>query len=143
MPNKTNPIAFRDARLEPEIARRSAAGVSLGSTVNRDIARYYALLADELRSVPLSEGEAALICDALNGTLIEPTIVRLLWAEVDRAIQGDGLAEKWNVDGAALVSKLRGLTPGALFAVADGVERFWRQPDLPLAENLRSVGLVR
>ena len=106
--------------------------------------RYFALIERELREVALSEAEAALVADALNGTLIEPHTATLMWAEVAEAIRLDALDRKWDVDGEALVAKLRGMCPGKLFAIAHAVEAFWRNHS---GENpsdaLRTVGLVR
>ncbi len=110
--------------------------------VRRELERYYAVLRDELTRVRLTEGEASLIVDAMNGSITDHYSYNLLWANISDAISLDGLDAKWQVDGAALVEKLRSLTPGAAMAVSDACERFWQDPN-PTGEALRRVGLVR
>lgn len=138
-------VQFRAGLLLPEIEARSPHGASLGQIADRDLERYYRLLADELAPVAarLTEGEASLIADALNGTLLEASTYRFLWAEIDDAIRLDDLADKWHVDGPRLVETLRALSPGATLAVVDAAERFWRDTSIETPERLRQVGLVR
>lgn len=139
----SKPIVFRAVdELTADLTARTGAN-SLGLTAQRDLERYYALLAAELRTVSLTAAEALLIADALNGTLWEPHTIRLLWAGVDDAIRLDGLAEKWQVDGAALVAKLRALTPGQTVAVIDAVERAWQADSDDLRERLVRVDLLK
>lgn len=104
-----------------------ARGESRSGTIRRDLERLYALYKYALREVELSASEAALICDALNGALVDASSASMLWAEVEDAIRASDLAEKWNVDGPALVEKLRSLDRTACLALADSAERFWRE----------------
>lgn len=137
------PIQFRPApALAADLAARAADRLSANQAAARDLERYYHLLRAELRAVDLAPGEAALICDAANGTLWEPHTLRLLWAEVADALV-DGLAAKRGVDGPALVARLRALTPTQAAAVADAAERYWLAPGDDLDATLRAVGLVR
>jgi hypothetical protein len=138
-------VAFRLGDLEGPILLRSAepTGAAASATLRRIVARYLDLVEDELTGIELTEAEAALVCDALNGLWMgEAAAVRLLWAEVADAIAHDALDAKWGVEGEALVSKLRRLTPGQRLALLDAVERFWQQPDRPAADVLREVGLA-
>ena len=142
---KLNRVQFRPGPLAEPLAERGEYDHG-GAIVARDLGRYYALLARSLAALTLTEAEASLICDACNGTLWEPHTIPLLWAAVDDAIRLNGLADRWRVDGAALVVKLRALSAGETFALADAVERFWRQPgsnDHPVAVQLRAVGLLQ
>lgn len=95
------------------------------------------------RSRPeLSTAEWKLVCDALNGCLMEPAgHAGALTLEISDAIRLNGLAEKWSVDGKALVKKLAALTPAQRLSVIDVAERFWvgdltRDADEMLAEIL-------
>jgi hypothetical protein len=142
-----NLITFRafDSLRSEFAARAGQEGRTILSNVaRRDLERYYHALGETLRTVTLSEREALLICDALNGTLVEPHTAQLLWAQIDDAIRLDGLADKWEVDGPALVARLRTLSYCQALAVTDAVERWWAAgPRGDRAEALRAVGLVR
>lgn len=129
--------------LQGQIDSRTSHWISSrGDIARRDLARYYHVLASDLRAVNLTEGEASLICDACNGTaFVDNRSISMLWAEIDDAIRLDGLDDKWHVDGPALVEKLRTLTWGQTAAIVDAVERFWADPN-PLQEKLREVGLI-
>lgn len=134
----TNALVVRTAP-EPE---HGVTERGISQTAGRDLERYYALLA---RSLPtFTEPEASLLVDALNGLILEPHSGHLLWANIDDALR-DGLAEKWGVDGPALVERLRKLPPFAQFAVWEAAERWWNGPyrEEDRAASLRSVGLVK
>mgnify|MGYP005836664335 CR=1 FL=1 len=137
----TRMVQFRAGDLLPEIEAR-AGRLSIGLTARRDLERYYALLDAELARLELSEAEAGLVMDALNGTLFEPHGLGQLWAEVAVAIHYGDLGTKHGVDTAALIDKLRSLTPGQAAAMVDAAARFWQSPN-PTGEALRRVGLVR
>lgn len=140
----TAQIGFRAGDLEPQLQARAGQGGSLGLTARRDLERYYALLARELPT--FTESEAMLLCDVMNGTLTEPHTASLLWANVSDALE-DGYAEKWHVDGLALVARLRHLSPIQAMAVCDACERFWHLvasgDARSNAERVRVVGLTR
>lgn len=158
---RSAPIQFRSVELEPELAKRqSHLYATPGHVARRDLERYYHLLAAELRQVRLTEAEACLICDALNGTImIDSGSISMLWAEIDDAIRLDGLDTKWGVTRESygfhgssedtihpFVNKLRNLTATQTAAVVDAVERWWSRDDLnerPLSETLCEVGLIK
>lgn len=98
------------------------------TVIARDLGRLYDLYR---RHMPeLSRGEAMLICDALNGAATGETpaslLTQLLVPEVQDAVALDHLDQKWEVDGSALVEKLKALGPVAILALIDAAERFWR-----------------
>lgn len=147
------PIQFRSAEVEPQLGVRLDARIgSPGRVAVRDLDRYYTVLTAELARLDLSEPEAMLIIDSLNGSLLDTSSYRLLWAEIDDALD-DGLAEKWGIDGFALVAKLRALSPAQAMAVIDAGERWWiiqsaadeGEGDVPAERDNRArvVGLVR
>jgi hypothetical protein len=137
------PIQFRAGELSDDLLERAEEGRPPSWVAQRDLERYYQLL--KLSLPTFGEGEASLIVDALNGSLIFPYSAQVVWAEVADAIQMDGLDEKWKVDGKALVERLRALTAFEQLAIADAAERFWSGPyrSADLAQSLREVGLVR
>lgn len=130
------PVVFRGIEIEADLNQR---GDALGLVAKRDLERYYTLLRDEFATLRLTEAEASLLCDVCNGTIWEPHTMRLLWAQIADA--EPELFEKWGVDQAPFISRLRQLTPGQTFAIVDAIERFWRAPNEP--DRLRAVGLVR
>jgi hypothetical protein len=109
----------------------------------QDMERYRWLLDQALAGLQFSRGEACLICDALNGTWLLNDTWRWWPAEVEDAIRLNGLDDKWEVDAKALLSKVNGLTPTELCAVADAAERFWETPEAEGYGKLREVGLLR
>lgn len=138
------PLTFRAGELEPALLARADNEDQrvVSEIARRDLTRYYQLLRMTLPT--FAEGEASLLCDVLNGTRLDEHTMTLLWAEISDAL-ADGLAEKWEVDGPALVARLRALTPAEAYAVVDACERFWRGPyrqDGPMIDQLRAVGLV-
>jgi hypothetical protein len=150
--DNTNLVMFRVMpellqQLQSRASSRTTDEQSANLIARRELERYYAVLADSLREVTLTQAEASLIVDAMNGTLSEAHTYSLLWANVADAIHYDGLAEKWGIDGPALVAKLRALSPGAAMAVVDAAERYFvlasRIGSEDLAETLRAVGLLR
>lgn len=150
------PVQFRSMEVEPALGLRLSAYLgSPGRVAARDLDRYYAILAAELRGVHLSEPEAMLLIDSLQGVLHElpESAPTMLWAGVDDSIRLDGLDAKWDVDGPALVATLRALSPAQAMAVIDAVERWWviagaaaaGEGDVPAERDQRArvVGLVR
>lgn len=92
-------MQFRDVAIERHLAERTAPGRSLGMVAARDLGRYHDVLRRELARVALSESEALLLVDVGNGTRWELHSIPLRWAEVADAIDGEGLAEKWQLAG--------------------------------------------
>lgn len=129
---------------EAVAAEVEARGESRNQTINRDLDRLYALYKRALREVDLSTKEAMLIVDSLNGTMfIDPLSATLLWANIEDSIRLDGLDAKWEVDGAALVTKLRGLTSIQAMAVVDAAERFWADPEKDIEPWVRECFGIR
>lgn len=119
----------------------------ISDTAERDLERYYAVLKLTLARIPtFTESEAMLLVDSLNGYLLTPEMPHLLWANVADAIHMDGLDKKWDVDGAALINRLREMTPFEQLAISDAVERAWQSETYQVSnmeEKVRAVGLVK
>jgi hypothetical protein len=114
----------------------------LAPVAERDLGRYYALLERDLRAVDLTEREALALADNHTGTLWEAwsATPAMLAANVE---DDPDLGARWSLDQAALIAKLRALTPGQALAVIDAVERAWRRDEPDMAGRLRAAGLVR
>ena len=150
--------AEKQRRLMEDLRRRYAAAVSdvlreADITASPDsqspreqalhLRRYRDLLARALAGITLTRGEAALICDVLNGTALLAQDYMFIPAEIEESIRLNHTDEKWDVDGSALVSQLRSASPTTLCAIADAAERFWEHPSRETDQQLREVGLLR
>jgi hypothetical protein len=118
--------------LSRDLERRASYLGGNAGVVRTDLGRYRTLVRGAQTRLAIegvfTTDEGAAIIDALNGTLLVDR-PEALTASVEDAMRLDGLAEKWEVDAAALTEKLRGLTALELHAVADAVERFWSAPE--------------
>lgn len=128
--------------LRPETEKDlSARGENRSYVIARDLDRLYSLYRRAIREVPLTEREACLLVDALNGVLIDAATAPFsLQANIEDSIIIDRLAEKWDVDGPALIEKLRGLNAIQSMALVDGAERFWVIADeVDVEEGVRKI----
>lgn len=138
-------ILFHGADLELEVTARvnTRWGYSPDELRERDLGRHYQVLAAERALLNLTENEALLLCDVLNGTIMEPFIPGMLWVEVHDAIELDGADQNWGVNGAVLLEKLRNLSPGGVMTILDAVERWWAHAGSDARQKLRDVELVQ
>lgn len=75
-----------------------------------------------------SAAECGLILDALNGSYLRDDVnVMLLHASIEDAIVMDHLDRKWEIDGQALMLKLRECSAPDLYGIADAVEVWWNR----------------
>lgn len=109
-------VQFRDAEIEIWLDAIAEPRESRGIAAARALKLFRTIVDDELQRARLMPGELNLIADALQGTFVGATLLRLLWAEIDESLE-DGLAEKWGVDGPSLVGRLREMDMAALAAV--------------------------
>ena len=88
-----------------------------------DLTRYYDLLAVELRQLSFSGAEAWTVIEALRDKP-RPTAKQAgsLWAVVEAHLREKGAA---GGEAAALVAKLRRLSPAQALATVDAAERYW------------------
>lgn len=117
------PVQFRHKVVEAEIAARAHGAERLGTIAARDLERYYALMAMETADLPLTSAERDAVRDACTSTAWTPRTIRHAWMAVEDAIRLDGLADRWGIDGVALVAKLKALSLGQAFALVDLVGR--------------------
>lgn len=121
-----------DPRILEEIDRRveHAGEGSRSAVISRHLERYFSLLARarrELRQM-LSDAEAMLICDVLNGVAFFDTFgIYLVEHEVADGIALDRLDQKWGIDGPALVEKMRNMGDAQEVALVDSVTLWWNR----------------
>jgi hypothetical protein len=104
---------------------------SLSGEINKSIDRYHEVIRRH-RGIEarFSEAELNALRDVCNGWLAEPaaTIAGGLAMEFGDSLP-DGIAEKWEIDAAALLAKLRALTYADELAMVAGIEAWWlKQP---------------
>lgn len=117
---------------EPVAAALVARGDTPSSAITRVVLRYIGLLSAARRELrnQFSDAECALVLDACNGTAyMDMVSVRLLPEGVADAIEIDNLDGKWQLDGGALVVKLRATTLTQRMALVDGLQRWWDNPE--------------
>ncbi|MGI9951406.1 hypothetical protein V3F56_03505 [Moorellaceae bacterium AZ2] len=128
------------------ISEVDARGENRSGVISRDLLRLYTLYRQAIREVPLCANEACLLVDALNGAITDAHTAPLLWQEVEDACRLDGLDEKWQVDGRALIEKLKNLSALHCMALVDAAERFWQAEDAEqcnLQEAVRRYFYIR
>ena len=108
------------------------------SVIARSLDRYFYALAAARRGLRsrFSEEEQGLLLDVASGhakhalpdgcLFSSPCAVGFIEHEVAAGI-ADGLAEKWHVDGPALLKKLAALTYAEKLALIDAAERWWHR----------------
>lgn len=128
---------YLQTNTEKEILKR---GDNRSHIINRDLERLYAMYRRSIREVQLTEKETCLIVDALNDRLFNGDSAVMLHANIENACRLDGLGEKWEVDGPALVEKLRSLSTFHCLALIDAAECWW---NLPVEERDMSDSLRR
>ena len=96
------------------------------AVIARSLDRYFYALNSARRGLRerFSAAEAGLILDVANGALFaSPCAINFIEHEVAAGII-DGLAERWHVDGPALVKKLKALSYAEKLALIDAAERW-------------------
>ena len=140
-------LSFRiDDRLALQVMARAERHGGANYAARTHLERYYYLLADELRTLRgrFSLAELSLLADVVNGWLVAPHTIPLLYINVEDGVALERLDKKWSIqDPAGLVQKLRPLSYGQAAALIDALERWWSQPSPSgTAEGFAAVGLV-
>lgn len=116
-----------------------------GQALRAAVGRYYEICRRQLASLDLSRGELGVICDVLNGGMLDldgddraAARLSIVWAEIADAFRlHRGYGERFGVSdelGAKLVAKLQAASYADIVAIVDFVERFWA--DDPEAEAM-------
>ena len=122
--------------LRPELAAEiEARGDNRNHIIHRDMGRLYTLYRLALREVKLTLPECWFLVDMLNGSSMDANTAGLLWASAEDACALDGLDKKWQVDGKALVKKLKALSHVQALALVDAAERFWQANSAGTADD--------
>jgi hypothetical protein len=112
---------------------------SASTTIKFMLKVFQKAMEKELQRLNLSVNELKCVLDALNGFIGDPDTIEYLWAEIQEAIELDGLDKKWGIDGEKLVKKLRNASPTALFALYDMAQRFYKKPGTWTDEEIEEL----
>lgn len=123
----SSPKSIRPAPILTEAMANNGGGTGVSHRLAQIGDRYLEIL----RRTPLpdlSEAEMQALRDVNNGTWHEPaTVIRgTLWIGVDDSLP-DGLSEKWQIDSAALVAKLRAMSYVQEVKLVEQIEKWWRE----------------
>lgn len=146
MPKTDRYITFWPRSVEEDLSCRASGEQSKSLAARRDLERYYSLLKNYLANVRLTDEEASLVVDALNGSPHATGVYGSLYGKIEDAIRLDALDQKWGVNGLDMLRKLREeISNTGELAIIDACERFWNLPedDGDLKKKLRVVGLIR
>ncbi len=107
--------------------------------LNMACERYMAMVDDEIGRLDLTRAEWCAILEANNGVDLIGGAGQgtMIWANL---ADSPDLAEKWTVDLAALVVRLRTLPRSTLLALREACDRFWSRPEMDTDEVLRLIG---
>lgn len=102
---------------------------SLSGRINSILIRYGAIIQKECPE--LTSNEWMMICDILNGTILEADSrdadpARFLWADISESGKLDGMAEKWEIDTDDLSQRVRVMNYAQQCAIIEVVCRFWK-----------------
>ena len=125
MARQGSPIQFRDATLTPFLHSR---GDNLNEVAARDLYRYYALINATLATIQEQfpdEREWALLQDTVASAPVLAYSPREVVGSVADAIQLERADQRFDVDGAYLLRRLRGLSPMEITTLLDMIERWW------------------
>jgi hypothetical protein len=134
-----------------EISHRIDLNGKAEAVVQRDLERYYDLLARERKKIALTRDEASLVCLAVGGANLQLDAVGSLWSWVGdfMDIMGDELksemGEHLKVDLRKLNPKLRRLTESQTLAVLDAADAYMlgRRWIPTSRKDIKASGLVR
>jgi hypothetical protein len=100
--------------------------ITVSARINAIGDRYAEIMRRAQIEKRFSEPEWNLLRDSLNGVYKQPASqIARLWHGIEDSIELDGLADKWEVNGEALLAKLRGLSFVEEVAAVESVERWW------------------
>lgn len=135
---RESPVSFRPGPLASDLDARATFDANRNEIAQRDLGRYYELLARSLATMAWTASEALAIADALWSTAFDAGSIAGLPLGIQDALYDD-LAERHGVDGPDLLMRLWETTALQRLAIADAIERLRAQPDRSVAD----VGLVR
>lgn len=143
----TNFVVFESTKVKAELRKRTYKDEGCGDVAVQCLEKYFYLMEEGRSTLNLTMQEALVILDALNGSIVfaNEGLVRSAWISIQSAIEYHQLDKAWNIDGSALVEKIKNLSLMETFALVDACERFWHGNNEGADVRLRvyEVGLVK
>ncbi len=107
-------------------------GSTNNGLINTILDRYFDIIKVGTRELrEFTDAEKNLLCDICNGTMFEPfglileNNAILMQFEDTLDLYGNQFAEKWEIDGDELKTKLENLSKIGQIALIDYIEKFW------------------
>lgn len=126
---KAKTILIQNGELQKALLDRTDDRNTFNSLGNLLLERYFALVRSRVRVIrkTFTEPELQAFLDAANGTDWNPIEVGIqtVALELSDAFE-DGLADKWNIDGAAMLAKIEAVDNLTIVALIDFAEYAWR-----------------
>lgn len=125
-----------------ETVARRYAGTPIGFEMAacRELNRYYALVHETLMRLNLSDNEAMFLVKALEGEVHTGDYVAA-YAAIEKALWNEVLCAEWGIDAEEFGAWAEALSPGELWAILDGVERYHDM--VPVDEDFADLDRVR
>jgi hypothetical protein len=118
--DRKKPIYLGDPLLKLLASRPESEGLS--TRINEVAARYLSIMRHA--SPQLAAPEWDLLMEATGTWIAKSEDIPHLWMSVDDAIRLEGLADKYKVDGIALVSRLKDYSVAELTAMVERMELY-------------------
>lgn len=127
MTRRESPVSFRPGPLASDLDARTGIDTNRNEIAQRDLERYYDLLARALATVGLSERDALVVVEALWSTAFDAGTI----AAIPYGVADAGATDE-------LVTRLERTSALQRLAIADAIERLRAHPERSIAE----VGLI-
>ena len=127
-----------DAQTTASLDARRRGGETRSSRLAADVTAYHTLLDEGLRRarLTLNQAEASVVLGVFNGTAPgQVWTAERMSMRINDAVALDGVADKWGVNGPALVGTLRVLGDLPCIALVDWAERVWSKGNFDAAEE--------
>jgi hypothetical protein len=103
--------------------RYASSPIGFEAAACRELNRYYGLLHETLMRLNLADKEAMFLVKALEGE-VHTGDDETAYAAIEKALWNEALCAEWAIDAEKFGEWAEALSPGELWAILDGVERY-------------------
>ena len=110
------------------------------AVIVRDLARYYGLLKQGMKSIDglFTSNEYLFLADISTSSVMDANYTETLPYNIEDALEDCGV--KWEIDGSSLLEKVRSLDQIALYALMDSIEQFGTRTERGELTPLNELG---